>query len=77
MIYPDSQMYQSVPATDPPSGCRLFIEKTGSKNKKLIILGKRDGFSMNYDHVGMVVSKAAANEVWLLVADWLTLREGS
>lgn len=55
---------------DPPSGCREFIEKTRGETV-FKVLGRRGGFSRDYDHVDMVVSKTAADEVWPLVAEWL------
>lgn len=56
---------------DPPEGCRLMVDKLGSSDKMLTVLGKRQGFKKNYDHVGMVVSREAAEEVWPLVSAWI------
>jgi len=56
---------------DPPEGCRLMVDKLGSSDKMLTVLGKRQGFMKDYDHVGMVVSREAVDEVWPLVSAWL------
>jgi len=59
---------------DPPSGVRFLAEKFSSKDRTFKLLAKADGFAQDYDHVGMVVSRQAANEVWPLVADWMGKR---
>lgn len=56
---------------DPPAGCRKIHKQLGSIDKMFLVLGKDGGFSKDYDHVGMVVSRAARQEVWPDVAGWL------
>ena len=56
---------------DPPAGCRKIHKRLGSTDKMFMVLGKDTGFSKDYDHVGMVVSKAAQEEVWPDLAGWL------
>ena len=56
---------------DPPAGCRKIHKKLGSIDKMFLVLGKDAGFSRDYDHVGMVVSREARQEVWPDVAGWL------
>ena len=56
---------------DPPAGCRKIHKQLGSFDKMFMVLGKDAGFSKNYDHVGMVVSREAQQEVWPDVAGWL------
>jgi len=56
---------------DPPAGCRKIHKRLGSTDKMFMVLGKDTGFSKNYDHVGMVVSKEAQKEVWPDLAGWL------
>ncbi len=56
---------------DPPEGCKIIHDLYGSKDKIFIILDKNHRFSKNYDHVGMIVSKAAQKEVWPDLAGWL------
>lgn len=57
--------------TDPASGCREFYEALGSPCKEFRLLGKEAGFSRDYGHVDMLVSKQAQQEVWPDLAKWL------
>jgi pimeloyl-ACP methyl ester carboxylesterase len=59
---------------DPPEGCRIMAEAMGSSDKTIVVLGREEGFSMDYDHVGMVVSKSSAADVWPMVRDWMQRR---
>jgi len=53
-------------------GFKSFADNgLGSIDKMFMVLGKDTGFSKNYDHVGMVVSREAQHEVWPDVAGWL------
>ena len=56
---------------DPAEGCQQLLSAMGSHQKTFIQLGKRQGHRQDYDHVGMVVSKDAQQEVWPLLLDWL------
>ncbi len=56
---------------DPPSGCRKIHKRLGSVDKMFMVLGKDGGFSKDYDHVGMVVSAEAQEEVWPDLSGWL------
>ena len=56
---------------DPAWACRKLFEQFGSEHKQFINLGREQGFSDNFGHVEMLVSKAAQAEVWPLVARWL------
>lgn len=56
---------------DPPAGCRKIHKMLGSMDKMFMVLGKDNGFLKDYDHVGMVVSKQAQEEVWPDLAGWL------
>jgi len=56
---------------DPPAGCRKIHKQLGSIDKMFMVLSKDAGFSKDYDHVGMVVSKEAQEEVWPDLAGWL------
>lgn len=57
--------------SDPPAGCRRLHDRLGSGEKAFVVLGTQTGFSMDYDHVGMVVSRTAREEVWPYVTMWL------
>jgi pimeloyl-ACP methyl ester carboxylesterase len=56
---------------DPPAGCRIIHKRLGSVDKMFMVLGKDAGFLKDYDHVGMVVSKEAQEEVWPDLSGWL------
>lgn len=56
---------------DPEWACRMLFDQIGSQYKEFLCLGRRHGFSEDFDHVQMLVSKAAQREVWPRVADWL------
>ena len=60
--------------SDPPAGCRKIHDELSSMDKTFLCLGKAQGFSKDYDHVGMVVSRAAQKEVWPVVAQWIAGR---
>lgn len=57
--------------TDPVNGCQRFGELYGGGNKENLLLGKVQGFSRDYGHIDMVVSKDAACEVWPRISAWL------
>lgn len=59
---------------DPSAGCRAFIDAMGSKDKTFVHLGKQQGHRRDYDHVGMMISKDAQQEVWPMVKHWLDKR---
>jgi len=56
--------------SDPPEGCKRFVEKIASPNKEFKIIGKATGFSENYSHPGIIVSAGAQIEVWPMLDDW-------
>lgn len=58
--------------SDPARYCQKFAALYGGDKKEQILLARAKGFSRDYGHVDMVVSKEAAAEVWPQVADWLT-----
>ena len=56
---------------DPPWACRKLFEQFGSEVREYLCLGRRQGFSENFGHVEMLVSKGAQREVWPRVLHWL------
>ncbi len=56
---------------DPPWACKRLLEQFGSAQARYICLGRTHGFSEDFGHVEMLVSKAAQQEVWPLVQRWL------
>lgn len=59
---------------DPPWACRLLLERFGSPQRQFLCLGREQGFSEDFDHVRMLVSQQAQQQVWPLLADWLEQR---
>lgn len=59
---------------DPAEGVEFLMNKFASDDKTFKLLSKAAGNLKDYDHVGMVVSKEAAQEVWPMVSDWLVSR---
>lgn len=57
---------------DPSWACRELFEQFGSERKQFLCLGREQGFTEDFDHVQMLVSKAAQTQVWPLVRDWLS-----
>ena len=62
--------------TDPVSGCRFMFDACGSEEKEWVLLGVEQGFSKDYGHVEMIVSKEASGEVWPRIASWLDAHTG-
>lgn len=56
---------------DPDWACRKLYEQVGSATRQYLRLGRQQGFTGDFGHVEMLVSKAAQAEVWPLVAQWL------
>jgi len=59
---------------DPPEGCERFLGHMASTDKTWTLLALSQGYSQDYDHPGIVVSKAAQTEVWPQVLRWLQQR---
>lgn len=57
--------------SDPAKHCERFFKQYGGADKSFLLLSTDAGFSHAFGHVDMVVSKAAAEEVWPRIADWL------
>jgi pimeloyl-ACP methyl ester carboxylesterase len=56
---------------DPEWACRKLYEQFGSTHGGFLSLARARGFSDDYGHVEMLVSKAAQSEVWPLLGRWL------
>jgi pimeloyl-ACP methyl ester carboxylesterase len=62
--------------SDPAKHCKRFYQLYASQiddfsDKALLTLSRSEGFSKDYGHVDMVVSKEAAQEVWPKISGWL------
>jgi len=60
---------------DPAPGCRTLYDAVGSPEKSWVLLGTADGFERDYKHVEMIVSSAAAREVYPRIVSWLEAHE--
>lgn len=58
---------------DAGNACVKFAKLYGGQ-KEILFLAKEQGFSQDYGHVDMVVSKAAAQEVWPRISAWLSAK---
>lgn len=56
---------------DPDWACRKLFEQVGSEHRQYLCLGRQQGFTEDFGHVEMLVSKAAQVQVWPLVEQWL------
>ncbi|WP_152222600.1 alpha/beta fold hydrolase [Pseudomonas sp. SCB32] len=56
---------------DPAWACRQLLEQFGSEVREYLRLGRRHGFSEDFGHVEMLISKGAQCEVWPLLQHWL------
>jgi len=56
---------------DPAWACRKLFEQFGAAEKTFVLLGRQEGYSDDYGHIEMLVSKSAMAEVWPMVASWL------
>ena len=55
----------------PPQACRGLFEQFAASDREFLSLGRGQGFQQDYDHVQMLVSKPAQEEVWPRVRRWL------
>ncbi|KAB2933314.1 MAG: alpha/beta hydrolase [Leptonema illini] len=55
----------------PPIQVRFAFEKCGSRTKKFILAGKRQGYEHDYCHIGLVMGEDAPDEVFPQIVLWL------
>ncbi len=57
---------------DPVWACRMLFDQIGGdQHKQFLCLGREHGFSEDFNHVQMLISKAAQQQVWPRVLGWL------
>lgn len=56
---------------DCPAACQALFQRFGSEKRQWLCLGVASGFSNDFGHIDMLVSRAAQQEVWPLLAQWL------
>ncbi len=59
---------------DPPEGCERFVGHFASTDRTFLKAGTHNGFEVDFDHPGIVISKPARAQIWPLVRDWLDAR---
>ncbi len=57
-----------IPYPDVHFGFRML----GARSKKMVVFGKEQGCKTEYGHIDLVLGKNAPDEVYPVVADWLT-----
>lgn len=61
----------------PPHAVRDLAERFGSADVTTVTAGRRTGYAADYGHADLVVKPSAREEVWPVVARWLTERAES
>lgn len=56
---------------DPPWACRELLQQCSGAVTAFLCLSRQSGFSSDYGHVEMLVSKEAQHEVWPVAEHWL------
>jgi pimeloyl-ACP methyl ester carboxylesterase len=55
----------------PPASCEQYLKGFGGHRNQSMVCGLSTGFSKNYAHANVILSRAAMNEVWPFTANWL------
>jgi pimeloyl-ACP methyl ester carboxylesterase len=58
----------------PPRACRTLFDLLGSPDKQYLFAAVESGFSQDFDHAGLLVSRAARTEIWPRLIDWMRAR---
>jgi pimeloyl-ACP methyl ester carboxylesterase len=58
----------------PPHAVADLLGRFGSPDRTLLVAGRRTGFSEDFDHPGLMVSRAARREIWPRLVAWLRER---
>lgn len=58
----------------PVDAVRALYDRIGSRDREFLVCGRRTGFSRDFGHAGLVVSRAARVEVWPRLLAWLDAR---
>jgi predicted alpha/beta hydrolase len=59
----------------PPDAVYGLFRAVNSRRGTLVTAGRATGFSRDYDHVDLIVSRDAQREIWPLMLDWLRRAE--
>lgn len=55
----------------PVRGCQRLYDLLGSQDKRLVICGTSTGFAEDYGHTRIIASRAARQEIWPVILDWM------
>ncbi|MEX2281590.1 MAG: alpha/beta fold hydrolase [Gemmatimonadota bacterium] len=55
----------------PPYACRGLYDLIGSPDKTFLQAGRGSGFAENFNHVSILVGRAARTEIWPKIVAWL------
>jgi oxygen-independent coproporphyrinogen-3 oxidase len=58
----------------PARGCRRLFDALGTRDKEWVLCARSEGFSEDFGHARIIVSRAAQQEVWPRIRDWLVAR---
>jgi predicted alpha/beta hydrolase len=58
----------------PPRAVRGLLDLLASPDRTFVVCGRDDGFSRDFDHNGLVISRPARSQVWPRIVDWLDAR---
>jgi pimeloyl-ACP methyl ester carboxylesterase len=61
----------------PPDAVRDLLDRFASSDRSLLVVGRANGFELDYDHPGLVVGSAAQREIWPHLLRWLSDRAES
>ena len=55
----------------PPAAVHALFQLTGSRDRTFLLCGRDSGFSEDFGHATILVSRAARDEVWPRIVDWI------
>jgi len=58
----------------PPASCEKYLQGFGGSANRAMECGLSTGFSKDYSHANVMLSRAAMNEVWPVATEWLTTK---
>jgi predicted alpha/beta hydrolase len=58
----------------PPAAVQDLLSRFASRDRTLIVAGREAGYSIDFGHPGLVIGRAARDELWPAVVAWLRER---
>jgi len=55
----------------PPAAVGDLLDRFGSPDRTLLVAGRATGFSIDFDHPGLIVGRRARQEIWPRAGEWL------